>query len=235
MTHPEERASARATTTGPRVLKQGFEWFARAVFRLYLPLQVSGELPAEPSLVCSNHTSHLDSVALMVAAGLPFASFRLLAATDYFAPQSRTGRVTRSVLNIIGIDRSDARSAELRHTVAECGEIMREQGVHLIAFPEGTRSVRGDLLPFKRGAGFLAVALSLPVVPAYIEGARSALPKGTWLPRPRRLRVRFGTPIRPVEWEALPSRKAQCVYVTGELERRVADLAGRPAAGRPGP
>jgi 1-acyl-sn-glycerol-3-phosphate acyltransferase len=219
---------------GPRALKRGFESFAHAVFRLYLPLQVSGALPGEPSLVCSNHTSHLDSVALMVAAGLPFASFRLLAATDYFAPQSRTGRITRSVLNIIGIDRSGARSAGLRQTVAECGETVREQNVHLIAFPEGTRSVGGDLLPFKRGAGFLAVALNLPVVPAYVEGTRYALPKGAWLPRPRRLGVRFGTPIRPGEWEALPGRKAQCVYVTQELERRVGDLARRATAGPPG-
>ncbi|MDE3154553.1 MAG: 1-acyl-sn-glycerol-3-phosphate acyltransferase, partial [Acidobacteriota bacterium] len=174
-------------TSGPRALKQGFEWFARAVFRLYLPLRVSGALPGEPSLICSNHTSHLDSVALMVAARLPFSSFRLLAATDYFAPQSRTGRVTRSVLNIIGIDRSGAPSAALRRTVEECGRTVRAERVHLIAFPEGTRSVGGDLRPFKRGAGFLAVELNLPVVPAYIEGARAALPKGAWLPRPGRL------------------------------------------------
>lgn len=235
MTPLDERTGPRAATTGQRALKRAFEWFARAVFKLYLPLQASGELPGEPSLVCSNHTSHLDSVALMVASGLPFASFRLLAAADYFAPQSRTGRVTRSVLNIIGIDRSGGPSAGLRHTVEECGEILHRQRVHLIAFPEGTRSVGGDRLPFKRGAGFLAVALHLPVVPAYIEGARGALPKGTWLPRPRPIGVRFGTPIRPADWEALPGRKAQCVYVTDELERRVADLARGPAAGPSGP
>lgn len=217
-------------TSGPRPLKQGFEWFARALFRLYLPLRVSGDVPGEPSLICSNHTSHLDSVALMVAAGLPFTSFRMLAAADYFAPESRTGRATRSVLNIIGIDRSGARSAGLRQTIAECGETVREQGVHLIAFPEGTRSIGGDLLPFKRGAGFLAVALNLPVVPAYIEGTRQAMPKGAWWPRPHRLSVRFGTPIHPTDWERLPGRKAQCVYVTCELERRVAELAGHPVA-----
>lgn len=219
-------------TSGPRSLKQGFEWFARTLFRLYLPLQVSGGLPGEPSLVCSNHASHLDSIALMVAAGLPFASFRLLAAADYFAPQSRTGQITRSVLNIIGIDRSGAPSAGLRHTIAECAETVRAQRVHLIAFPEGTRSIEGDLQSFKRGAGFLAVALNLPVVPAYIEGARSAMPKGAWLPRPRRLAVRFGVPIRPADWQPLPGRKAQCVYVTSELERRVTDLA-RGAAAEP--
>ncbi|HEY7792218.1 MAG TPA: lysophospholipid acyltransferase family protein [Vicinamibacterales bacterium] len=223
---------AHVMTSRSRPLKQGFEWFARALFRLYLPLRVSGALPGEPSLVCSNHTSHLDSIALMIASGRPFASFRLLAASDYFAPESRAGRLTRSVLNIIGIDRSSAGSAGLRQTIAECADTVREHGVHLIAFPEGTRSMRGGLLPFKRGAGLLAVALNLPVVPAYIEGTRAAMPKGAWLPRPGRLAVRFGAPIRPADWEGLPGRKAQYAYVTSELERRVMELAAR-AAGDP--
>jgi 1-acyl-sn-glycerol-3-phosphate acyltransferase/long-chain acyl-CoA synthetase len=223
----DEQASTSLMPSGPRALKHGFEWFARTLFRVYLPLEVSGALPGEPSLVCSNHTSHLDSVALMIAGGLPFSSFRLLAAADYFAPHSRTGRITRSVLNIIGIDRTGARSAGLRHTIAECAETVRAERVHLIAFPEGTRSIAGDLQSFKPGAGFLAVSLNLPVVPAYIEGTREALPKGAWLPRPRRLAVRFGTPILPVEWQALPGRKAQSTYVSRELERRVTDLARR--------
>lgn len=217
-------------TSGVRAVKQGFEWFARAVFRFYAPLHVAGErLPSEPSLVCSNHTSHLDGLALMVAAGLPFTSFRLLAAADYFAPRSSAGRLTRSVLNIVGIDRGVGQSMQLRRTVAECRELVRAQQVHLIAFPEGTRSTTGALLPFKRGAGFLAVALGVPVVPAYIEGARQAMPKGAWVPRPRRLGVRFGQPIRPAEWAALPGRQARCDYVTRELEQRIADLA-RPVA-----
>jgi 1-acyl-sn-glycerol-3-phosphate acyltransferase len=215
-------------TTGSRATrtyKRGFEWFARTLFRVYVPLRVAGAMPPEPSLLCSNHSSHLDGVALMVAAGLPFTSFRLLAAADYFSPQSAAGRLTRSILDIVGIDRADGRSARLRNTVAECDALVRAERVHLIAFPEGTRSITGDLLPFKRGTGFLAVALDVPVVPAYIEGARRAMPKGAWLPRPRPLGVRFGAPIRPAEWAGLPGRKARCEYVTRELERRIADLA----------
>jgi len=90
-----------------RALKYGFESFARALFRVYLPLDITAteRLPSESFLLCSNHTSHLDSVALMVAAGLPFDSFHLLAAADYFDPLSSAGRLTRGVLNIIGIDR----------------------------------------------------------------------------------------------------------------------------------
>jgi 1-acyl-sn-glycerol-3-phosphate acyltransferase len=210
-----------------RALRRAFEYFARAVFRFYSRLEVAaGEpLPAEPFLLCSNHASHMDAVVLMVAAGLPFEKFRLLAAADYFDPQSATGRLTRVILNIVAIDRTSGHSTRLRHTIAECAELVRTEQVRLIAFPEGTRSTTGDLLPFKRGAAFLAVALGLPVVPAYIDGARHALPKGRWLPRPTPIRVQFGRPICPADWTALHGQKARCDYVARELEQRVANLS----------
>jgi 1-acyl-sn-glycerol-3-phosphate acyltransferase len=211
-----------------RGLRRAFEYFARAVFRFYARLEIAaGEpLPAEPFLLCSNHASHMDAVVLMVAAGLPFESFRLLAAADYFDPQSATGRLTRVILNIVAIDRTSGHSTRLRQTVAECAELIRTDHVRLIAFPEGTRSTTGELrLPFKRGSAFLAVALGVPIVPAYIDGARNALPKGAWVPRPRPIQVRFGRPIRPADWAAVLGLKARCDFVTHELERRIGDLA----------
>jgi long-chain acyl-CoA synthetase len=211
-----------------RALRRTFERFSLAVFRFYARLEVtSGEpLPAGPFLLCSNHASHLDSAVLMVASGLPFDSFRLLAAADYFDPQSTAGRLTRVVLNIIAIDRAGEHSLGLRRTIAECRELIRTQQVRLIAFPEGTRSIDGELLPFKRGAALLALALALPVVPAYIDGARRSLPKGSWIPKPTPIRVRFGRTIRPEEWAAIQGRKARNDYVSRELEQRIADLAG---------
>jgi 1-acyl-sn-glycerol-3-phosphate acyltransferase len=208
-------------------LRRTFECFARALLRYYARLDVApGEpLPSGPFLLCSNHSSHLDSAVLMVATGLPFDVFRLLAAADYFDPESTTGRLTRAVLQIIAVDRTKGHSVRLRRTVAECGELVRAHQVRFIAFPEGTRSTTGDLLPFKRGPAFLAVALGLPVVPAYIDGARKAFPKGSWVPRPTRVRVRFGRAIQPAEWAVISGPKARCVYVTRELEHRIGDLA----------
>jgi 1-acyl-sn-glycerol-3-phosphate acyltransferase len=210
-----------------RLLRRAFQSFSRAVFRVYARLEVApGEpLPAGPFLLCSNHASHLDSAVLMVASGLPFDSFRLLAAADYFDPQSTAGRLTRVVLNIIAIDRSSEHSARLRRTIAECRELIRTEHVRLIAFPEGTRSIDGGMLPFKRGAAFLALALGLPVVPAYIDGARRSLPKGSWIPKPTPIRVQFGRAIRPVDWVAIHGQKARNEYVSRELEQRIGDLA----------
>lgn len=221
---------SKSTQPGARF---AFECFARALFRLYVRLDVSARepLPAEPFLLCSNHTSHLDGTALMVACGLPFDAFRLLAAADYFDPRSSAGRLTHSVLNIVSIDRTIGQSAKLRRTLSECRDLVRTHRVHLIAFPEGTRSTTDDLLPFKRGPAFLAVGLGLPVVPAHIHGARSAMPKGSWMPRPARVRVQFGRHIQPAEWAAVNGRKARCDYVTRELEQRIAELVPNRARG----
>jgi 1-acyl-sn-glycerol-3-phosphate acyltransferase/long-chain acyl-CoA synthetase len=225
---------------GPEVreawaLRYAFECFARTVFRTYVRLEVGARhlLPAGSFLLCSNHASHLDGAALMVASGLPFDSFRLLAAADYFAPQSPAGRVTRAMLKIVAIDRSTGHAVRLRRTVAECRELVRGATVRLIAFPEGTRSTTGRLLPFKRGAAFLSVELGLPIVPAYIDGAGKALPKGRWLPRPGRIQVRFGRPILPAEWAAAAQgQKARCGYVEREIEQRITDLAREARAAR---
>jgi 1-acyl-sn-glycerol-3-phosphate acyltransferase len=209
-----------------RTLNTAFEHFARLLFDVYAPVEVTARehLPAEPFLLCSNHASHMDAPALMIAAGLPFDAFRLLAAADYFDPETLGGRLTHSMLHIVAIDRTEGHSVRLRRTVSHCRELVEDHHVRLIAFPEGTRSRTGDLLAFKRGPSFLAVALGLPVVPARIDGTHRAMPKGRWFPLPARICVRFGRPIRPEEWAPVSGQKARCDYVTRELEQRIRAL-----------
>ena len=45
-------------------------------------------------------------------------------------------------------------------------------------FPEGTRTVDGDLKPAKAGVGFIAVKTQVPVIPVRIFGSYEALGKG---------------------------------------------------------
>ena len=208
-------------------IRYAFEIFTRALFRFYVRLDIGpGEpLPRQPFLLCSNHSSHLDSAALMVASGLPFDAFRLLAAADYFDPSSNIGRLTHSALNIIAVDRTSGHGLGLRKTVAEFRALIRTHDSCFIAFPEGTRSTTNELLPFKRGPAFIAVALGVPVVPAYIEGAGRSWPKGRRMPRPGRIRVRFGRAIFPSEWTNTHEGRARSAFLTRELERRIADLA----------
>ena len=71
-----------------------------------------------------------------------------------------------------------------------------EEGGALLVFPEGTRGPEGVLRPAKAGAGMLAVVSGAPVVPVYVSGSGRAWPKGARFPRPARVTVAFGEPLR---------------------------------------
>jgi 1-acyl-sn-glycerol-3-phosphate acyltransferase len=72
------------------------------------------------------------------------------------------------------------------------------RGISLVIFPEGTRSVGGQLLPFKRGGFVLALRTRTPIVPVAINGSGAVLPRGDWRIRRGEVEVIIGEPV-PVE------------------------------------
>jgi len=69
------------------------------------------------------------------------------------------------------------------------------KGELIVMFPEGSRSVDGNLLEAKRGLSVLAAMSRAPVVPTFIRGTEKALPVGARLPRPSKITVFFGSPL----------------------------------------
>ncbi|MBU1906461.1 MAG: 1-acyl-sn-glycerol-3-phosphate acyltransferase [Candidatus Omnitrophica bacterium] len=53
-------------------------------------------------------------------------------------------------------------------------------GISVVFFPEGTRSNNQGMGEFQNGAFKLAIKEKVPVLPIMIEGAKDALPKGSW-------------------------------------------------------
>ena len=68
-------------------------------------------------------------------------------------------------------------------------------GQSIIAFPEGTRSLDGALLPFKKGAFTLALDAQVPVLPFAIRGWTAILPKGSWRVAAGDYVIRLGQPL----------------------------------------
>jgi 1-acyl-sn-glycerol-3-phosphate acyltransferase len=67
----------------------------------------------------------------------------------------------------------------------------------IIVFPEGTRSLTGETLPFKSGLYHLcALKPDLELVPIYLANMNRILPKGEVLPVPLIGRVIVGGPMR---------------------------------------
>ena len=85
----------------------------------------------------------------------------------------------------ISIDRENPRLAV--KGMNEAAEKIKN-GTSVLIFPEGTRSVDGQLLPFKRGGFHLALKSECNVVPISIIDSRLIAPKGS-------LRIKKGTVI----------------------------------------
>lgn len=149
----------------------------------------------------ANHTSHLDFVVIWSA--LPpelRARTRPVAGADYWM----RGRVQRylssKVFRAILIERpppgaSASPAAASRSIEAIASGMGSDQSV--IVFPEGTRSLDGEVKPFKSGIYHLCrLKPELELVPVYLANLSRILPKGEVMPAPLLGRVIFGAPMR---------------------------------------
>ncbi|MFZ5997437.1 MAG: AMP-binding protein [Nitrospirota bacterium] len=171
-----------------RVLLMILKVLFRIVFRL--EVKGAGHIPdAGPFVIAPNHASYLDG--FVVAAALPFGTFKklyFLGLQKFFAGWF-TSRFAR-LAHVIPID------AEVYLTKAlQLSAYLIRNNRSLCIFPEGGRSYTGELLPFKKGVGVLALETGVPVVPAYIKGTYEALPRGSRWIRPARITVIFGEPV----------------------------------------
>ncbi|MBF0487403.1 MAG: AMP-binding protein [Nitrospirae bacterium] len=180
-------------TVFERMFTRAVLWTLRQCIRRFYKGQLRGldNLTAPPYLICLNHTSYLD--AFIVAGLLPWAVFSKLyfqGAEDIF--RGATARVLARLGHVIPIDPN----VNLEKAMTMSAYLLR-QGLSLCIFPEGARSVDGTLQEFKKGVGILSKECGVPIIPARIDGAYEALPRGAFRPRPSRITLSCGKPIYP--------------------------------------
>jgi len=110
-----------------------------------------------------------------------------------------------SMVGDIAIERGDPASAAA--VMAKARRYL-ENGMHVMIFPEGTRSRDGKLLPFKAGAFKLAVDAGVPILPIAVSGSAQGMPKGSPWVRPARLVMRILEPV-PTEAACAAQGRAQ--------------------------
>ena len=195
----------------------------RGSMRWYHGLRVIGRervLDCGPCIITPNHTSHLDCLAVFAA--LPWREVNRTysaAAKDYFFEHAALAVIARMVANGIPLDRTGGDPRGLRL----CARKLKAGG-RVIMFPEGTRTRTGGVCGFKPGAAALARGLRVPVVPTYLQGTFESLSRFQWFPRPRRIVVSFGEPLRFWEGELAGLDHAAAALV---LESRVRALGAR--------
>ncbi len=145
-----------------------------------------------PFIVVANHSSHLD--APLVMGSLPRRHTRYLAsnaAADYFFDIRWRRTLTQLFFNAFPVDRTGLRG---RNGVAK--ELLGS-GVPLLVFPEGTRSMSGEMGQFKPGAAALSISQDVSCLPMAIVGAYDAMPKGAGFVRGGRppITINIGRPM----------------------------------------
>jgi 1-acyl-sn-glycerol-3-phosphate acyltransferase len=148
-----------------------------------------------------NHSSHLDFIVIWSALPRRLRRFaRPVAGRDYWEQSALRRYLAGEVFHAVLIERghtgSDDASAAARASVQRMAEEMGDRN-SLIVFPEGTRSLNGEVGAFKSGLYHLArLRPDTELIPVHLENLNRILPKGEMLPVPMLSRVVFGPRLR---------------------------------------
>ena len=165
----------------------------KALIRLFFRIHLHGleHLPEHgPFILCPTHASYLDAPALI--ARLPFDKLRALYWAGFARLMFRNAfmRGLSRLGQVFPVDPE----LEPRESLARA-TLLLQDGKPVVWFPEGERSPDGRLQPLRPGAGRLAAALDVPLIPVVLGGTHRALPPGRVLPRPGRIDIRIGPPV----------------------------------------
>ena len=184
---------AVAWLTGRRaeVVYPWADWGGRLWLRLSgTSVRVSGLERLDPQqtyIFAANHRSYLDTATLFCYMGRRIG---LLAKKELLkVPILGYGM---GYVNIMAIDRSNRERAF--ETVRAATERIRN-GISFGVFVEGTRARPRQLLPFKRGAFYMARDAGVPVVPVAIKHTDELMGKGTGVAQAGTIEVVLLEPI----------------------------------------
>lgn len=160
-----------------------------------------GNVPAHVNfIVAPNHASHLDTGLVKKALGREVAEQTVaVAAADYWFDTKYKRAYMNNFTTLIPIERSGSLRQSLRHVT----QILNE-GYNALIFPEGTRSLTGEIAEFKPVIGYLALNQKVGILPIYLWGTYEAFPKGMTIPPRKSIGAKIGAKVgRFLEYEEL--------------------------------
>jgi 1-acyl-sn-glycerol-3-phosphate acyltransferase len=181
--------------------------------------------PGRSCIFMSNHVSNLDPPVTIPL--LPGRSSVLLKKELMNIPI--LGRAMQ-MAKFVPVERGSRRDAA-QASVAAAVDAVRS-GLHILVYPEGTRSLDGKLSAFKKGPFFLALETKAPIVPIAVSGTQTMMRKGSNAIVPGVARIRLLPAIEPSDYvtreelmravrnaiaEALPTEMRPADYLTMAL------------------
>ncbi|MEI7789258.1 MAG: lysophospholipid acyltransferase family protein [Chlorobiaceae bacterium] len=191
-------------------------WWGRFSAKLFgIAIEVTGQENYSPEhnyLVVSNHAGMADIPLLLgsMHLNLRFVAKEELGRIPIF------GHVIKQA-GFVMIKRGQNREA-LKSLLAASEVLKSGRSVHI--FPEGTRSVDGKLLPFKRGAFLVAQKGGTPVLPVTIIGSHLITPKKSLKINKGKIRIIIAPPLQPASFKSVEElRDASSKIIANNLTR----------------
>lgn len=190
------------------------------LLRVVTPVTVRGSENlggvGNPVIAVANHVSHLDTpVVLRALPGRVRRRLVVAAAKDYFYRSRLRGTLVALSMATVPFDRGEGS----RDSLDQCETLLRS-GRSLLIFPEGTRSVTGELGPIRRGVAVLATHTGVPVLPLFVHGLAQVMPKGGVAPLPGGVVVDVGDVVSPEPGEDVPAFRDRVEAALRELSAR---------------
>jgi len=218
---PTDPAALAITKSRP-ITDRGIFLFTRLIrlaWRIRSRIDVEGveNIPRQGGyLLCSNHQSFIDPLILLAVLPLPLISRMFAVGTSEIFGTGFMLRVARLMRTVV-VDPDANLVPAMR-----AGAFGLRQGLGLVLYPEGERSIDGTPKTFKKGAAILSIHLQVPIIPIAIEGIYDAWPRGKSFQRFAPIKIKIGEPMMPPP-EAQASEESYAKF-TAELKARVVEM-----------
>jgi len=148
-------------------------------------------IPDGNFIIAANHNTYIDP--LYISSTLKYEQARK---TFYYSKAKYFPGVVKFVAEVHNVILVDIDN-ELKTSMLKIAAALKRKK-NLIIFPEGTRSITGELADFKKFYTILSCELNIPIVPVVLSGSIDALPRGAfWLRFGKKITVRFLPPVYP--------------------------------------
>lgn len=137
----------------------------------------------EPAIYASNHASQLDIPIICTRVNRPM----------FFIGKIELKKipVLSQYMKIVGMIFVDRKNRERAMASMRTAILDIQGGKSIAAFPEGTRTKTGELLPFKKGVFTISKEGRIPIVPIAVIGSAKALASGSFFMRPATVELRI--------------------------------------------
>ena len=168
--------------------------------------------------MCANHESFVDP---------PFCGVVHDCQIAYLARKTLFKGVFKWIYNswdAIPIDQESHDMSSLKNIIKRL-----KQKDNVMMFPEGARTLDGELQPGLPGVGLVVAKAGCKVQPMRIFGAREALARGSTLPKRRQVDVVIGPPLEFSKEEIKSRGKLAYKWIADQIMEAIANI--EPPAG----